>query len=142
MFFNSFKKKEFNVYSIYLEDKKEYLLKHFEEDFKAREFVRKQLEEDLKFFYYQTNNEFSMLEKYFEYRKYSYKILNDDFDCDAYIKQIAPRIYDFLEKNSINKGFKVFEKKEELKLLKDIENCEIISINEKKDFIGATCKLP
>ena len=129
------KNQNFTVYEIFQEDKSKYLLKHFEEDFKAREFVRKQLEEDLKFFYYQTNNEFSMLEKYFEYRKYSYKILNDDFDCDTYIRQIAPKVYNFLEQNSINKGFKVFEKKEELKLLKDIENCEIISINEKKDFI-------
>ena len=37
-------------------------------------------ENDLKIFYYQTNDEYSMLEKYFEYRKYSYKILNDNFD--------------------------------------------------------------
>lgn len=129
------KNQNYNVYMILQEDKSEYIFKHFEEDFKAREFVRKQLEDDLKFFYYQTNNESSMVKKYFEYRKYSYKILNDNFDCDAYIKQIASRVYDFLEQNFINKGFKIFENKEELKLLKDIENCEIISINEKKDFI-------
>jgi hypothetical protein len=132
---NNLKTQNYNVYAIFQEDKSEYIFKHFKEDFKAREFVRKQLENDLKFFYYQTNNEFSMLEKYFEYRKYSYKILNDDFDCDVYIKQIAPRVFDSLEQNSINKGFKIFENQEELKLLKDIENSEIISINEKKDFI-------
>jgi len=129
------KKQNYNVYMILQEDKNEYIFKHFEEDFKAREFVRKQLENDLKFFYYQTNDEFSMVEKYFEYRKYSYKILNDDFDCDAYIKHIAPRVFDSLAQNSINKGFKIFNNKEEKKLLKDIENCQIISINEKKDFI-------
>lgn len=135
LFFNKFNKKEFNVYMILQEDKSEYIFKHFEKDFEAREFVRKQLENDLKFFYYQTNNKFSMLEKYFEYRKYSYKILNDDFDCDAYIKHISTRVFDSLKQNSINKGFKIFNNKEEKKLLKDIENCQIISINEKKDFI-------
>ena len=75
------KNQNFTVYAIFQEDKSKYLLKHFEEDFKAREFVRKQLEEDLKFFYYQTNNEFSMVEKYFEYRKYSYKILTPSKCC-------------------------------------------------------------
>lgn len=129
------KNQNYNVYMILQENKSEYIFKHFEKDFEAREFVRKQLENDLKFFYYQTNDEFSMVEKYFEYRKYSYKILNDDFDCDAYIKNIAPRVFDSLAQNSINKGFKIFNNKEEKKLLKDIENCEIISINEKKDFI-------
>lgn len=129
------KTKDYNVYMILQEDKSEYIFKHFEEDFKAREFVRKQLEGDLKNFYYQTNDEFSMVEKYFEYRKYSYKILNDDFDCDAYIKDIAPRVFDSLEQNSINKGFKIFENKEEKNLLKDIENCKIIEISNSEKFI-------
>jgi hypothetical protein len=129
------KNKNYDVYMILQEDKSEYIFKYFEKDFEAREFVRKQLENDLKFFYYQTNNEFSMVEKYFEYRKYSYKILNDDFDCDAYIKDIAPRVFDFLEQNSINKGFKIFNNKEEKKLLKDIENCKIIEISNREKFI-------
>lgn len=129
------KNKNYNVYMILQENKSEYIFKHFEEDFKAREFVRKQLENDLKIFYYQTNNKFTMLEKYFEYRKYSYKILNDDFDCDAYIKHIAPKVFDSLEQNSINKGFKNFENKEEKNLLKDIENCKIIEISNCEKFI-------
>ena len=129
------KNKNYDVYMILQEDKREYILKHFEKDFEAREFVKKQLENDLKFFYYQTNDKFFMLEKYFEYRKYSYKILNDDFDCDAYIKHIAPRVFDSLEQNSINKGFKIFENKEEKNLLKDIENCKIIEISNSEKFI-------
>ena len=63
------KNQNYNVYTIYLKDNNQQLLKHFEKDFEAREFVRKQLENDLKIFYYQTNDEYSMLEKYFEYRK-------------------------------------------------------------------------
>lgn len=129
------KNQNYNVYTISQKDKKEYILKHFEKDFEAREFVRKQLEKDLKFFYYQTSDEFSMLEKYFECRKYSYKILNDDFDCDAYIKHIASRVFDFLQQNSINKGFKILENKNERNLLKDIENCKIIQISNTEKFI-------
>ena len=49
------KNQNYNVYMILQENKSEYIFKHFEEDFKAREFVRKQLENDLKIFYYQTN---------------------------------------------------------------------------------------
>gem|GEM_PF-4425586 len=129
------KNKNYNVYMILQEDKSEYIFKHFEKDFEAREFVKKQLEKDLKFFYYQTNNEFTMLEKYFEYRKYNYKILNDDFNCDAYIKLIAPKVFDSLEQNSINKGFKISENKEEKNLLKDIEDCKIIQISNSEKFI-------
>ena len=129
------KNQNYNVYMILQENKSEYIFKHFEEDFKAREFVRKQLENDLKIFYYQTNNEFTMLEKYFEYRKYSYKILNDDFDCDAYIKHISPKVFHSLEQNSINKGFKISENKEEKNLLKDIEDCKIIQIFNSEKFI-------
>lgn len=129
------KNKNYNVYTVFQEDKKEYILKHFEKDFEAREFVRKQLEKDLKIFYYQTSDKFFMLEKYFKCRKYSYKILNDDFDCDAYIKDIASRVFDSLEQNSINKGFKIFEYKEEQNLLKDIENCKIIQISNTEKFI-------
>jgi hypothetical protein len=132
---NMMNKQDYTVYMILQEDKSEYLFKHFEEDFKAREFVRKQLENDLKIFYYQTNDEYSMLEKYFEYRKYSYKILNDNFDCDDYVKHIAPRVFDFLEQNSINKGFKLVEKTSEQNFLKEIENCQIIQINEAERFI-------
>ena len=129
------KNRNYNIYAIYLEDKSEYLLKHFEENFKAREFMRKQLENDLKIFYYQTSDEFFMLKKYFEYRKYSYKILNDDFDCDAYIKYIAPQIFHNMTQNSINKGFKLVEEKKEQNHLKNIENCQIIQINEIEKFI-------
>ena len=129
------KNQNYNVYTIYLKDNNQQLLKHFEKDFEAREFVRKQLENDLKIFYYQTNDEYSMLEKYFEYRKYSYKILNDNFDCDDYVKHIAPRVFDFLEQNSINKGFKLVEKTSEQNFLKDVENCQIIQINEAERFI-------
>ena len=50
------KNKNYDVYMILQEDKSEYIFKYFEKDFEAREFVRKQLENDLKFFYYQTNN--------------------------------------------------------------------------------------
>ena len=57
------KNKNYDVYMILQEDKREYILKHFEKDFEAREFVKKQLENDLKFFYYQTNDKFFMLEK-------------------------------------------------------------------------------
>lgn len=129
------KNQNYNVYTIYLKDNNQQLLKHFEKDFEAREFVRKQLENDLKIFYYQTNDEYSMLEKYFEYRKYSYKILNDNFDCDDYVKHIAPRVFDFLEQNSINKGFKLVEKTSEQNFLKEIGNCQIIQINEAERFI-------
>ena len=132
------KNQNYNVYTIYLKDNNQQLLKHFEKDFEAREFVRKQLENDLKIFYYQTNDEYSMLEKYFEYRKYSYKILNDNFDCDDYVKHIAPRVFDFLEQNSINKGFKLVEKTSEQNFLKEIENCQIIQINEAERFIEIT----
>lgn len=120
---------------IYSENKREYLLKHFEEDFRAKEFVQKILEEELKAFYYKSSDEFSMVKNYFNCRKYSYKILNDDFDCDAYIKQIAPRVFALLEQNSINRGFKIFKSQEEFDLLKDIEDCEVICVNEKKHFI-------
>jgi hypothetical protein len=130
----------YTVYTIFQEDRSEYLLQHFEEDFKAREFVQKLLENDLKFFYYQTSDKYSMLEKYFKYRKYSYKILNDDFDCDDYIKHIAPKVFDSLEKNSINKGLKLVEKTSEQNLLKDIEDCQIIQINEVERFIEVIYK--
>ena len=97
------KNQNFTVYAIFQEDKSEYLLKHFEEDFKAREFVRKQLEEDLKFFYYQTNNEFSMLEEYFEYRKYSYKII-DSIEKDE-AKRIQTEIKNLkLKVSAVNQG--------------------------------------
>ena len=49
------KNQNYNVYTIYLKDNNQQLLKHFEKDFEAREFVRKQLENDLKIFYYQTS---------------------------------------------------------------------------------------
>lgn len=129
------KNENYTVYMILEEDKSEYIFKHFEKDFEAREFLRKQLESDLKTFYYQTNDEFTMVEKYFEYRKYSYKILNDDFHCDDYIKHIAPKVFHFLEQNSINKGFKIFENKNEQNLLRDIENCKIIQISNIGKFI-------
>lgn len=132
------KNQNYNVYTIYFKNNNQQLLKHFEKDFEAREFVRKCIEKDLKEFFHTSSYDFSMLENYFEKREYSYKILNDDFDCDIYAKQITPKVFDMMTQNCINKGFKLNRKKEEKELLKDIENCKIVQISKTEDFIEIT----
>ena len=129
------KNQNYNVYTIYLKNNNQQILKHFEKDFEAREFVRKCVEKNLKEFFHTSDYDFSMLENYLEKRIYSYKISNDDFDCDEYAKQITPRVFDMITQNCINKGFKLVTQKEEQNLLKEIENCKIIQIKQMEKFI-------
>lgn len=134
---NLFKKKLFNIYCIYINDKTKHnhLVKEFDKDFEARNSLRYTIEERLKELCHKAKSDIELLDIYFKTRKYTYKIENDDFSEDDYVKEIAHRVYNQFIDRTIDGSFKKFNKKEELVLLEDIENSKVISINENNKFI-------
>lgn len=132
---NPFKKKSFNIYCIYIEDKSKHLVKHFDKNFEARNLLRYTIEKRLKELCHEVNNETELIDLYITSKKYIYKIENDDFNEDDYVKEIATRVYTQFINSVIDGGFKKSNNKEEQSLLKDIENSKVISIHEKDKFI-------
>lgn len=135
--FNPFKKKTFNIYCIYINDKTKHkhLVKEFDKDFDARNSLRYTIEERLKELCPKAKNDIELIEVYLKSRKYIYKIENDDFNEDDYAKEIASRVYNQFIDRTIDGGFEKYNKKEELSLLNDIEDSQVISVNEKDKFI-------
>jgi len=133
-------KKSFNITGVYIKDNSEHLIKEFDKDFEARNFLRYIVEEKLKEFCHKTNNERELIDVYFKTRDFTYNIENDHFNEDEYVKVIALRVYNQFLNSTIDGGFEKFNKKEELILLNDIEDSDIISINEKDKFIEIAYK--
>jgi len=132
--------KNHNVYLINKKDNSKKLVKEFKKDFLAREYVREQLEYSLKLMSFDTKNEWTLSDDFSKQRKAKFIINNDDFNEDAYIKEIAPRVYDQFLERIIDGGFEKFSRKEKLELLNEIEDSKVISVNEKDKFIEIVYK--
>lgn len=128
--------KRYDVSKVDLKTKKKNSFRSFEKDFEAREFVRKILDEKLKLQCYETKSEYTLDDDYFEKREYKLVISNCDFDEDKYIKEKAPQIFNQQLSFAINKAFKKASKQNEEKILKDIQNCEILEVNQLDEEIG------
>lgn len=128
------------IYKLDLKSNKQTSFREFEKDFQAREFVRKILDEKLKLLYYETNSEYTLVDDYFNQREIKYLLPNCDFEEDEYIKQVALKIYNQQLANAINGAFKKVDKPKEESILKDIQNCDIVNINTKENFIEIVYK--
>ncbi len=133
-------KNNFKVYCAYAKNDSEHLVKKFYKISEAKRYIRYIIEEKLNDLCPKSNTEIDLINLYFKTRKYIYKIENDDFNEDDYVKEIALRVYNQYINKIIDGGFNKYNKKEELKLLANIENSNIISINEKNRFIEIICE--
>lgn len=138
MIFNLFKKKTFNINCIYLKDKTKHkhLVKEFDKVFDAKNFLRYTIEEKLKELCPQTKTYIDLEDLYFKSRKYFYKIENDDFSEDDYVKQIVPRVYKQFLERTIDGEFKKFKSEKETIIFENIKNCEILEVNKLGEEIG------
>lgn len=132
--------KNYEVYKLDLKSNKKTSFRSFEKDFEAREFLRKILDEKLKLLSYETKSEYTLADDYFTQREIKYLLPNCDFDEDEYIKEVAPKIFNQQLAKVINSAFKKVDKQKEETILKDIQNCDIVDINSKENFIEIVYK--